>query len=147
MDACGLLASGLDLEIDIGDFDARPELDALLLQPLLQQQHERFILVVLGELQRAQIWQSADMMDKLVEIELHLRRGMPFLKGEHSSPIEPKIAVEEILAEHFVDATFSISRRVARKTAINSRCAGSLKVKRPSVWASCPRFTVARCSE
>jgi len=42
---------------------------------------------------------------------------------------------------------FSISSRVARKSLTISFCAFSLSVNEPSVRASWPRSTVARCSE
>jgi hypothetical protein len=51
VDTRSLLASGCDVEIDIGDFGAALEHNAMALQPLNQGQHQRFILVVLGEFQ------------------------------------------------------------------------------------------------
>ncbi|MNS89953.1 hypothetical protein D3C72_1239860 [compost metagenome] len=104
VDARGLLAPFLPHEVHIGHFSAVLEPHAVLLQPLHQRKHQRFVLVVLGELQRREVRQPTDMVDEAMQVELHLQRRVPFLEREHRAPVQPEIAVQEIAAQHFVDA-------------------------------------------
>ena len=104
MDACGLLAFRCDVEVDIGDLAAVLEHHTLVQQPLHQRLHQRFVLVVLGELQRREIRHAGDLVDEAVQVELHLERRVPFLEGEHRAPVEPEVAVQELQPEDLVDA-------------------------------------------
>ncbi len=104
VDAGGLLAARRDVVIDIGDLGAVLEHHAVVQQPLDQRQHQRFVLVVLGELQRGEVRHAGDLVDETVQVQLHLQRRVPLLEGEHRAPVQPEIAAQELLAEHLVDA-------------------------------------------
>ena len=103
-DAGGLLPLRGDVEVDIGDLGAEVEHHALVQQPPVQRQDQRFVLVVLRELQRREVRQAADVVDEAVQVQLHLQRAVPLLEGEHGAPVKPEVAREELVAEHLVDA-------------------------------------------
>ena len=72
-------------------------------QPFNQRQHHGLVLVVAIELQRREVREMSDMVDKTVNVELHLEGGVPLFEGEHGAPIEPEVAFEKVLAEDLVD--------------------------------------------
>ncbi len=103
--ACDLVI-GCNIECDIHHLRVELNLDALLTKPCDQRQHERLVLVVLSELQCAEVRQAVDVVNETLNVELHLQGAVPLLEGKHRSPVEPEVGVEEILAEDFVDSLF-----------------------------------------
>ena len=57
------------------------------------------VLVVAGETQGAEVGQPAHMVDEAGDVALHLQGAMPVLEGEHGAPIEPEIAVQNLVRE------------------------------------------------
>lgn len=117
MDARRLLAVAGDVKINVGDDGAVLELDAVVHQPLLKRQDERFVLVVFGEFQGRQVRHAVDVVDEAVQVQLHLQHRVPLLEGKHGPPVEPEVAVEEIPAEVLVDAlAFELLARAQEQT-------------------------------
>ena len=56
-----------------------------------KRQDKRLVLVVFGKFERREIRQSAYMMDKSLEVQLHFQGGVPFLKGKHRLPVQPEV--------------------------------------------------------
>ena len=69
----------------------------------VQREHERLVLVVPRELEGREVGHAADVMDEAMEVELHLERAVPLLEGEHRPPVQPEVALQEVLAEDLVD--------------------------------------------
>ena len=65
----------------------------------LQRQNQAFILIILRETKRGEIGKPVDMMDVSLKISLHFERRIPSVEGEHRLPIQPEIAVPEIIVE------------------------------------------------
>jgi hypothetical protein len=42
-------------------------------------------------------------MNKSMKIQLELKRRMPLLKGEHRTPVQPKVAVKKLVSDNFID--------------------------------------------
>ena len=96
-------ALGGDVEPHVGHPGVVLNGDAMLLEPGDQREDEGLVLVVPGELQDAEIGQSADRMDEALEVPLHFEGAMPLLEREHRPPVQPEIAVQEVLAQHIGD--------------------------------------------
>ena len=43
-------------------------------------------------------------MDIALEIQLHLQRAVPVLKGEHGAPVQPEVGVQDLIIEEIGDA-------------------------------------------
>ena len=57
-------------------------------QVLHHGKNQGFILIVLGKFQGGEIRKASDMVDKTLDIQLHLQGAVPFLKGKHGSPVK-----------------------------------------------------------
>ena len=69
-----------------------------------ERHHQRFILVVAGELQRRQVGQSADVMDETGDVATHLHGAVPLLEGEHRPPVEPEVGLEKLFGKDIRNA-------------------------------------------
>ena len=87
------------------DLHAEVELHAEALEVLDHRQDHGLILVVLREAQRREVGQSADVVDIALDIELHLQRAVPVLKGEHRAPVEPEVGIEHLVVEEVGDTS------------------------------------------
>ena len=103
LDGFRYLFAVLFLKYHIGDFGAELEVHAGVLQVLLHGQDQGFVLVVLGELQGAEVRQARDMVDEALEVQLHLQGAVPVLESEHGAPVQPEGGVEDFLIEHVLD--------------------------------------------
>ena len=74
-------------ERDVDDFGVQMELHAVVFQIVHRGQDEGFELVVLGEAQRAEVGQPADMVHETLDVALHLERAVPVLEAEHGAPV------------------------------------------------------------
>ena len=90
-------------EIDVLHLHVVVELHAEAFQILDHRQNHRLVLVVAGEPQRAEVRQSADMVDVAADVQLHLQRAMPVLEGEHGAPVEPEVGVEHLIVKKVGD--------------------------------------------
>ena len=99
----GYLFAGQEVEEDVGDLDPVVELDAVGFQVGDQREDQGLVLVVLGELQRREVGQAADVVEEPLQIQLHLQGGVPFLKGKHGLPVEPEVGLVEFLVQDVVD--------------------------------------------
>ena len=98
------LRPGLQSNIHVRDLNAEVELHAVALQVLDHGQDHGLILVVLGEAQRLEVGQTADVVDIALDIELHLQGAVPVFKGEHRAPVEPEVGVQHLVVEEVGDA-------------------------------------------
>ena len=103
VDALGDLAVALAVKLHVRHLHAEVELHAEALKVLDHRQDHGLILVVLREAQRREVGQSADVVDIALDIELHLQRAVPVLKGEHRAPVEPEVGVEHLVVEEVGD--------------------------------------------
>ena len=102
-----------NLEIDILHLHVVVELHAESFQILDHRQNHRLILVVTGKTQRAEVWQSANMMNISTDIQLHFQRTMPIFESEHGAPVHPEIRIEDFIVEiirNFLAVQFLIRR-------------------------------------
>ncbi len=98
------LAAALAVELHVRHLHAEVELHAEALKVLDHRQDHGLILVVLRKAQRREIGKSADVVDIALDIELHLQRAVPVLKGEHRAPVEPEVGIEHLVVEEVGDA-------------------------------------------
>ena len=103
-DAARLLALAVDVKLHIHDLGVVEELHAVALEVAGHRQDDGFILVVAREAQRLEVRQAADVMDVALDVELHLQRAVPVLKGEHRAPVEPEVGGEDLVVEEIGDA-------------------------------------------
>ena len=103
LDSAGRLLSVRDLKADVCDLCAEPKLHACRLQVFLHRQNQGFVLVVAGEFQSGEVRKAADMVDKSLEVPLHLQGAVPVFKGEHGSPVKPELGAEYLIIEHILD--------------------------------------------
>ena len=75
------------------------ELYAEALEVLYHRQDHGLILVVLGEAERLEIRQTADVVDIALNIAFHLKSAVPVLKREHRAPVEPEVGVQHLVIE------------------------------------------------
>ena len=101
-DLAGHLAAALNIEQHVGHAGVVLELHIVVFQILDHGQDQRFILVVLGELQCGEIRQAADVVNEALNIQLHLQCAVPLLESKHRLPVEPEIALVEFLIKHIV---------------------------------------------
>ncbi|CCX72274.1 unknown [Firmicutes bacterium CAG:555] len=66
-------------------------------------QDHGLILVVACKAQCAQVGQTVDVVDVALQVQLHLKSGVPLFKGEHRLPICPEVRCVELVVEHIVD--------------------------------------------
>ena len=66
-------------------------------------QDDGFILVVAREAQRLEVRQAADVMDVALDVELHLQRAVPVLKGEHRAPVHPEVGIQHLIVKEVGD--------------------------------------------
>jgi hypothetical protein len=85
------------------------ELHAVVLQIFDHRQHDGLVLVVLGEAQRREIRQTADMVDISLHIALHFQRALVILEGEHRAPVQPEIGVKDLFVKSSVIFTLPAS--------------------------------------
>ena len=95
---CDLLAVAA-VEEHIRDLRAEMELHAVALEVLHHRQDHRLILVVLREAKGLEVGQTSDVVDIALNVELHLQRAVPVFKGEHRSPVEPEIRVQDLVVK------------------------------------------------
>ena len=91
------------VELHVGDLHAVMEPDVVALQILHHGQDHGLILVVLGEAQGGEVGQAADVVDIALDIQLHLQRAVPVLKGEHGAPVQPEVGVQHLVIEEVGD--------------------------------------------
>ena len=101
--AAGLLFAALDPELDIGDLGLVLEVHAVILQVGDHGQDDGLVLVVAGKAQGGEIGQTADVVDIALEVELHLQRAVPVLKGEHGAPVHPEVGGEHLIVKDIGD--------------------------------------------
>ena len=101
--AAGLLFAALDPELDIGDLGLVLEVHAVVLQVGDHGQDDGLVLVVAGKAQGGEIGQTADVVDIALEVELHLQRAVPVLKGEHGAPVHPEVGGEHLIVKDIGD--------------------------------------------
>ena len=93
------------LEHHVFDLGVKVELHAVRLEIALHGQNHRLVLVVAGEAQGAKVGQTRDVVDVAADIELHLERRVPVLKGEHGAPVHPEVRVEHLVVKEIGDGT------------------------------------------
>ena len=99
----GNLLSAFKFKDHIGHFRVKPEINSCRFQIPLHRQDQGFILVILGELQCAEIRQPCNMMDKTLKIQFHFQCTVPVLKGKHSPPIQPERGIKHFLVKHILN--------------------------------------------
>ena len=104
LDALGQLLVGLDFELDVDHLGVVVELHAVGFQVPDHRQDHGLVLVILGEAQRGEVRQAADVVDVALEVELHLQRAVPVFKGEHRAPVEPEVGIQDLVVEEVGDA-------------------------------------------
>ena len=104
IDALGQLVGGIGaVELHVGDLHAVMKPDVVALQILHHGQDHGLVLVVLGEAQGGEVGQAADMVDIALDIQLHLQRAVPVLKGEHGAPVQPEVGFQHLIIEEVGD--------------------------------------------
>ena len=93
------------LEHHVFDLGVKVELHTVRLEIALHGQDHRLVLVIAGEAQGAKVGQTRDVMDVAADIELHLERRVPVLKGEHGAPVHPEVRVEHLVVKEIGDGT------------------------------------------
>ena len=99
---CDLLLGGAVAD-DVGNGRVIKDLAAVIGDVLAHWQDHGFILIIASEAQCAQIGQTVDVVDVALQIQLHLKCGMPFFKCEHGLPVGPEVRCIELIVEHIVD--------------------------------------------
>ena len=99
-----LLFTRLDVELHIDHLGVIVELDTEAFQILDHWQNHRFVLVITGEPQSLEVWQTAHMVDIALKIQLHFQSAVPVLKGKHGAPVKPEIGVQHLIIEEIRDA-------------------------------------------
>ena len=97
IDARCLLFVRLAVKFHIDHLDAVVELHAEAFQIFDHRQDHRFILIVLGETQRREVRQSADVMDIALDINFHFECAVPVFKREHGPPVQPEVRVQHLI--------------------------------------------------
>ena len=87
----GSLLFAFNVKTDIGNAGAKLDLYTCCFQILLHWKDQGFVLIVPGKFQSREIWQSANMVDKTLEITLHFQSTVPVFKSKHGAPVQPEI--------------------------------------------------------
>ena len=104
VDARCKLALFVTVKLDVCDLHAEVKLHAVAFKVLHHRQNHGFILVVLCKAQCLEIRQTADVVDKALDVQLHLECGVPVFKGEHRAPVEPEVGVQHLVVEYVRNA-------------------------------------------
>ena len=103
----GALAFGsvpaADRKLDVLDLGVVVELHAVRFEVLHHRQDHRLVLVVSGEPQRAEVRQTADVVDVPFDVQFHFQRGMPVLEREHGAPVQPEVGFQHLVVEEIGD--------------------------------------------
>ena len=102
-DRLGYLASILDLEDYICHLCVELKLYSRILQILFHRKDQGLILVISCEFQGTEIRQSRNMVDKSLEVKLHLQCAVPVFKGKHGSPVQPEGRLKYLIVKHILD--------------------------------------------
>ena len=81
-------------------------------------QDDGLILVVAGKAEGGKVGQAADVVDKALEVELHLEGAVPVLKGEHGPPVEPEVGAKHLVIEVIGDLLV-LQRLVGREEELH----------------------------
>ena len=123
---CDLLF-GSAIALNVGDGGVKQYLAAVIGDVLAHRQDHGLILIVAGEAERGQIGQTVDVMDVALEIKLHLKGAVPFLKGKHGLPVCPEVGVVEVVIENIVDGFVFKGLVGAHKELEKLRCRRGIK--------------------
>ena len=77
----------VNIEDYIGNLCVELEVNTCILQIFLHWKDQGLILIVFGEFQSTEIRKSADMMDKTLDVKLHLQCAVPVFERKHGSPV------------------------------------------------------------
>ena len=92
-------------------------------------------------------WHSALEMKLYLHRFIHHVGGLPDFTALKFTKYNQKLLARKSAEKTSLMRLPSISARGARNILVTSFCAFSLRVNRPSVWASWPCFSVTRCRE
>ena len=96
-------SAAADGKADVLHLRVEVELHARLLKVGHHGQNHGLVLVVAREAQRGEVGQAGDVMDVALDVQLHLKGGMPVLKGEHGTPVQPEVGVQHLVVEEVGD--------------------------------------------
>ncbi len=95
--------AALRLKNNICYFCVKAEFHACRFQIFLHGQDQRLVLVVFREFQRAEVRQPCNVVNKSLEVQLHLQRAVPVFKGEHGPPVQPEGGAEYFFIKDILD--------------------------------------------
>ena len=93
----------LEFKDNICDFCVETEVNTCRFQIFLHWKNQRFILIIFCEFQSAEIRKACNMMNKALEVKLHLKSAVPVFESEHSSPVQPEGGVKYFVIENVLD--------------------------------------------
>ena len=124
------LALFVTVKLDVCDLHAEVKLHAVAFKVLHHRQNHGLILVVLCKAQCLEIRQTADVMDKALNVQLHFECGVPVFKGEHRAPVEPEVGVQHLVVEYVRNALVLqvFVRREEQLHDLHSALIGNIKL-------------------
>ena len=126
LDAGGHLPGVVDVEDHIGAAGVEHEVDAMIPEIFDHGQDHGFILIVLGEFQRLQLGQAADVVDEAVDILFDLQGAVLVLEGKHSPPVPPEVGVEHLVGPDLIDG-LAVQILVLHKEQLHDLHAGLIR--------------------
>ena len=92
-----------DVKNNVGYFGVELELNPGILEIFLHRKNQGFVLVITRKFQCGEIRQTGNMVDKPLEVQLHLQSTVPVFKCKHCAPIQPERGIEHFLIEYILD--------------------------------------------
>ena len=102
-DSSGDLFAILEIKDHVCDLSIKLEVNTCILQIFFHGKDQGFVLVVLGEFQGAEIRKTCNVVDKTLEVKLHLQSTVPVFKCEHGSPVQPEGGIKHFIIEYIFD--------------------------------------------
>ena len=93
----------VNIEHHVLHVDAVFRFHAVIFKIFLQRLNQTFILIVFRKPKRREIGQSVDMVHVSLQVSLHFQRGIPRMESKHRLPVQPEIALPEIVVEVIAD--------------------------------------------
>ena len=87
----------------VGNFCVELEVNTCFFQIFLHRKNQRFVLVVFCEFKCTEIRKSCDVVDKTLEVQLHLQGTVPVFECKHGSPVQPEGGIEYFIIENIFD--------------------------------------------
>ena len=103
LDSSGDLFAIFKIKDHVCDLSIKLEVNTCILQIFFHGKDQGFVLVVLGEFQGAEIRKTCNVVDKTLEVKLHLQSTVPVFKCEHGPPVQPEGGIKHFIIKYIFD--------------------------------------------